>query len=1001
MFHWLRGSRRDPKPGRQRARRPAPCPQLVLEGLEDRFLMSNGIVEFRPPTANSLPDAITVGPDGNLWFTEYGANKIGRFNPTTNTFAEFTLPTSGAGPEGITAGPDGNLWFTESTASKIGRFNPAGTITEFALPTAGSGPTGITVGPPGDNGLWFTEYLGNKIGRITTGGAITETALPTPNSRPYGITARPEGYLWFTESWGNKIGRITTGGVITTNDEFPLPMPGSNPLYITSGPDGNLWFAEFGARQIGRFNPVSRTLVGEYPIPSGHGPWGITAGPSSDGGLWFAESDGNRIGRIIPNGSAASITGEFVVPTADSGPFGITADSACNIWFTELYAHQIGKLTCDRSLHSVATPPLTPTEGTASTGVVARFTDDDPSATARDFVATITWGTGLVTAGIVSGGPTFTVTGAYLYPEEGNYPVTVTITDINDTNDIGGSTLAIASTVSVADAALSAQAATFINPIGSENSAISNLTLAYFDDAGGPEPASNYSATIDWGAGATSTGVVGRTGSLLSVAGSYTYAEEGNYAVKVTIRDEGGSTVTVTTNVVVADPYPVVTAAPVYPVEGLPFNGIVATFTDPAGPEPVANYSATIDWGDGTTTPGVIGMVDAVTFSVSAPAGGHTYVEEGNYTINLTVQHELAGTCILPNFHITVADPDLQLTEVKPNIQATEGLPFTASLVNFTDPGGPETLGSYQAVINWGDSPTTFAGTIVVVGPNNFAVVEDHTYAEEGVYPITVTLLHENQPPIVVNSLATVGDAPLWAIGVPLCGCSGVPLTNTLVAVLGDQGGPDPADYTGTINWGDGVTSPAAFAQTGILFSVTGTHTYAAAGVYPVTVSITDTPPLGGGSTVTVATTATITNCGGSGGYGMGPRPRSDQPLAQPLSVGSIDALFGTLLSQTLLPNSVDTTGRLSGHELQDGTAYQAPLPQENQSSPAPTGTATRHQAAMVGSRRRGFAPALGRTFERGLPASRPEPGDMEMGFQWPHLGDLPALGDWTDWESR
>jgi len=26
-----------------------------------------------------------------------------------------------AGPAGITVGPDGNLWFTESTADKIGR----------------------------------------------------------------------------------------------------------------------------------------------------------------------------------------------------------------------------------------------------------------------------------------------------------------------------------------------------------------------------------------------------------------------------------------------------------------------------------------------------------------------------------------------------------------------------------------------------------------------------------------------------------------------------------------------------------------------------------------------------------------------------------------------------------------------------------------------------------------------------------------------------------------
>ena len=40
---------------------------------------------------------------------------------------------------GITTGPDGNLWFTEFGAGKIGRITPSGSITEFPIPTAGSG----------------------------------------------------------------------------------------------------------------------------------------------------------------------------------------------------------------------------------------------------------------------------------------------------------------------------------------------------------------------------------------------------------------------------------------------------------------------------------------------------------------------------------------------------------------------------------------------------------------------------------------------------------------------------------------------------------------------------------------------------------------------------------------------------------------------------------------------------------------------------------------------
>src|SRR4029077_12946490 len=51
-----------------------------LEGLEDRCLLTPTITEFPIPTANSSPYGITAGPDGNLWFVETAANKIGEIN---------------------------------------------------------------------------------------------------------------------------------------------------------------------------------------------------------------------------------------------------------------------------------------------------------------------------------------------------------------------------------------------------------------------------------------------------------------------------------------------------------------------------------------------------------------------------------------------------------------------------------------------------------------------------------------------------------------------------------------------------------------------------------------------------------------------------------------------------------------------------------------------------------------------------------------------------------
>src|SRR6266581_2989335 len=48
---------------------------------------------------------------------------------------EFPIPTASSIPIGIAAGPDGNLWFTEGGGNKIGRITTAGAITEFPIPT--------------------------------------------------------------------------------------------------------------------------------------------------------------------------------------------------------------------------------------------------------------------------------------------------------------------------------------------------------------------------------------------------------------------------------------------------------------------------------------------------------------------------------------------------------------------------------------------------------------------------------------------------------------------------------------------------------------------------------------------------------------------------------------------------------------------------------------------------------------------------------------------------
>src|SRR5579871_4071573 len=97
----------------------------------------------RIPTPDSGPYIAVEGPDGNLWFCESRAGKIGCLHPESGVFREFPLPERDCMPIGIAVGADRNLWFTEKAANRIGRISLDGTIVEFALPTAKATPDGI------------------------------------------------------------------------------------------------------------------------------------------------------------------------------------------------------------------------------------------------------------------------------------------------------------------------------------------------------------------------------------------------------------------------------------------------------------------------------------------------------------------------------------------------------------------------------------------------------------------------------------------------------------------------------------------------------------------------------------------------------------------------------------------------------------------------------------------------------------------------------------------
>jgi hypothetical protein len=168
--------------------------------------------------------------------------------------------------------------------------------------------------------------------------------------------------------------------------------------------------------------------------------------------------------------------------------------------------------------------------------------------------------------------------------------------------------------------------------------------------------------------------------------------------------------------------------------EGSAFSGIVAHFTDADPNGQVSDYTATIDWGDGTTTPGTITANSGGGFDVS---GSHTYLEEGGYVVTVQIA-DVGGATADTRDTTTVLDAPL--TGMGIPITATGGTPFSGKVAHFTDADPNGQVSDYFVTIDWGDS-TTSAAAITANSGGGFDVNGAHTYADNSPHNITINIL--------------------------------------------------------------------------------------------------------------------------------------------------------------------------------------------------------------------------------------------------------------------
>lgn len=484
-----------------------------------------------------------------------------------------------------------------------------------------------------------------------------------------------------------------------------------------------------------------------------------------------------------------------------------------------------GIIDARAALDSISGPPVNvaPTAGfsVSVTGLDATFTDS--SSDSDGTIASWSWDFG-------DGNASTDQNPLHSYAADGTYSVVLTATDDDGATDTSTQDVVINSAN--------------VAPISSFTFTIADLQVTFSDgssDSDGTVASWNW----DFGDGNTST----------SQNPVYNYATGGTFTVALTVTDDAGATDTSSQSVTVVAPNVAPTAGFTTVITDLSVD-----FTDTSSDSDGTVASWSWDFGDGNTS------------TTQNPT--NVYAAAGSYTVSLTVTDD-EGATNTDSQTVTVTEAGSETsggfteTNVSPanreNLEFTIDVPAGATALDIDTSGG---TGDVTLVVNFGSTPTR----------NNNDCIEQtagNTHSCNFTNPAEGTWF------IIVRGVVASSGVQLDAYWTAVAAGNIAPTsdfsfsTADLVATFTDAS----SDSDGTVashswDFGDGNTSTVQ----------NPVNTYAAAGTYTVSLTVTDDE----GATDTSSQSVTVTEAGSgtSGGFTeTGISPASGEVISYTLDV--------------------------------------------------------------------------------------------------------------------
>jgi len=539
----------------------------------------------------------------------------------------------------------------------------------------------------------FTAQNGPTVLGFNTIQFVNTPAVPPPTFETTNVANKTNIVFNTTTTTAgvNGIVNITTPSTLLSTLTFNTPTDQDNTVSFVNTPPGVATFLNGGADE-------DVTNVTGKGVPAG------TTLTVNGGGSAFGNTLNYNAGGLTPTITAGGSPGEVLITIPGFGTVDALDYSQINITNVAPIVITPGSAVSINSVEGFQLVNQIVGTFTAPIGIAGA----PAGFPASDFTASIDWGDPSVdrSAGTItqdaSNPSVYYITGTHTFVENGTYTVANTVAFAGGTSTVtvtaggvpvpvtftfgpSGPTAGTSATATVTQGPL---AVTAFPIVGTEGIAIAAGPIATFIDAGGADPLAAYSATITV---TNSAGVVVAT-PVASIApdtdttspewtvsaAAFTLTEEGTYQVLVKVTDSdalpsitvSGASTAVIADAALAAGAPVALAPAPNTGVALPAATVVGTFTDANLTAPIGDFTATIDWGDGSpnsigtiTQPGGVGTAFDVT-------GGHIYATMGTYTTTIVVK-DVGGSTVTLTGSATVTD--LAVTGSTKNFTAVEG----------------------------------------------------------------------------------------------------------------------------------------------------------------------------------------------------------------------------------------------------------------------------------------------------------------------------------------